>query len=78
MIKKNAQGGPADPIVDQPSELQPRPTAAHGSKRRAGRRGSNEPDGKTLPYGSLWEGLGSWEGLGEGISGVRERERERG
>lgn len=33
--------------------------------------GGDKKGGYGVPEGTLWEGLGSWEGLGEGLSEVR-------
>lgn len=45
-----------------------------GDKTKSGENASKSGKGDekiALPDGTLWDGLGSWEGLGEGLSGVR-------
>lgn len=86
------QSGSADSAVVEPQQQEegnddvtnraPRRTTIERVGGKGVSRGSGSGgDAKATPPdggASLWEGLGSWEGLGEGLSGVRQRWRERG
>ena len=61
-------------VDDREARATPSQGEGIGGKAQTGKqnaRKGGEGEGKiTLPDGTLWEGLRSWEGLGEGLSGV--------
>lgn len=67
--------GPDSMLSEDPTRIKP-PAVLEGT----GERGEDAGDVRasssvnrgydSLPEASPWEGLGSWEGLGEGLSGV--------